>query len=175
MWDSIKDLRAPRTFRHRCDPDSHPNKHSRPSSLPSHTTAHPPQLPSQPGKSSCSVDGSSWEDLLPTPRKAIARISWKLDLTSSGRKTGLPSGPWFVLNAMYFSTSRKSAAEQKQSCTLARSGERGRALAAARNAPPVPVIHKLCKRPKDFIQPTRTLLSLHRPPCRTSSCPKLPS
>ena len=47
-----------------------------------------------------------------------------------------------------FSTSRKSAAEQKQSrdrkvATLTRSGERGRALVAARNAPPAPVTHQI--------------------------------
>ena len=46
--------------------------------------------------------------------------------------------------APVFSNSRKTAAEQKQSrarkvATLGRSGERGRAPAVARNAPPVPV------------------------------------
>ena len=50
--------------------------------------------------------------------------------------------------APVFSTSRKSGAEQKQSrvrkvATLAQSGERGRALAAARNAPPVPVTQQI--------------------------------
>ena len=53
--------------------------------------------------------------------------------------------------APVFSTCRKSAAEQKQCrvrkvATLAESGERGRALAAARNAPPVPVTQQICAR-----------------------------
>ena len=46
------------------------------------------------------------------------------------------------------SFSRKSAAEQKQS--RVRSGERGRALAAARHAPPVPVTHQIVQEIKSL-------------------------
>ena len=43
--------------------------------------------------------GPSRHHVLSTPQKAIAHTSRKLDLTSSGPKTDLPSGPWFALNA----------------------------------------------------------------------------
>ena len=51
------------------------------------------------------------------------------------------------------STTRRTATEQKQSrirkvATLARSGEKGRALAAARNAPPVPVTEQIVEEIK---------------------------
>ena len=70
--------------------------------------------------------------------------------------TGQPSGAMVCAEcdvASVFSSSRKSAAEQKQArvrkvATLARSGERGRALAAARNAPPV----KICLKPSPTLQ-----------------------
>ena len=100
-WTASRIFEAPRTFSHRRDSGSHSNKHNMPSSAPSCSTVLPLQLLSQPGKSSCLAVGSSWDDLLSTPQKGIAPISWKLDLISSGRKTGRRSGPWFVLNVMW--------------------------------------------------------------------------
>ena len=70
-------------------------------------------------------------------RRAIARATWNPGSISSGQKI-----------APVHSATRRTATEQKQSrirevATLARSGERGRALAAARNAPPVPVTEQI--------------------------------
>ena len=53
------------------------------------------------------------------------------------------------------STTRRTATEQKQShirkvATLARAGEKGRALAAARNAPPVPVTERIVQKIKSL-------------------------
>ena len=74
------------------------------------------------------------------------RTFWKPDLTYLG---GRLASPLAMVGAEcdvapIFSTKRRTTTEQKQSrirkvATLARSGERGRALAADRNAPPVPV------------------------------------
>ena len=66
-------------------------------------------------------------------------------------RTGLLSGPWYVLNVMLLrvqNTTRRTDKQQIQSrvrkvATLARAGEKGRALQAARNAPPVPVTEPL--------------------------------
>ena len=129
---------------------------------PASTTCHPPChraarsfLPSF----RVSMEGSCAQPLAPlffgrpfviaTESNCAHFLEARLDLFCP--KTGRHSGPWFSLNATLlpvFSNSRKSAAEQKQSrvrkvATLAQSGERGRALAAARNAPPVPVTQQI--------------------------------
>ena len=85
----------------------------------------------------------------------LRTLPGKPDLTSSERKSGQPSG---LVRAQcefapVFSTKRRTATEQKQSrirkvATQARSGERGRALAAARNAPPVPVTQQIVQEIK---------------------------
>ena len=64
-------------------------------------------------------------------------------------------------------TARRTTSEQKQSrirkaATLARAGERGRALAAARHAPPVPVTEQICSRDQE---------SPSRRPGTSRSCP----
>ena len=142
-WESIKDLRGT-TFSHRRDSGSHSNKPSMPSSAPSCITVLPHQLLSQHGRFLCLAVGFSWDALLSKPQRATVRISWKLDSTSSGPKTGLLSGPWYVLNATLLLSSathanqlpnRNSQSRVRKVATLAQSGERGRALAAARNAP----------------------------------------
>ena len=90
----------------------------------------------------CSTVGSSWAAQPSTPQRTNVRISLRPGLIYSRRKTGQPSQPFCVLNVMlllFSAQARKSAAEHTQSrvrkvATLARSGERGRALAAARHA-----------------------------------------
>ena len=76
---------------------------------------------------------------------------------------------------------RWTATEQKRSrirkvATPARAGEKGRALAAARNAPPVPVTEsKLFKKSRVSTKQTQNLPLPHRLLCQTYSCQKLPS
>ena len=98
--------------------------------------------------------------------------------TFPGSSTGLLSGPWYLLNATLLLSSAPHANQlpNRNSHVSAKlSGERGRALAAARNAPPVPVTHRLHKRSGACIQSIRTLLLLCRPQFRTSSFSRLPS
>ena len=78
------------------------------------------------------------------------------------------------------STTRRTATEQKQSrirkvATLARSSERGRALAAARNAPPVPVTEQIVEEIKSLYPTDRILLLLPKHLWQTCSCQKSPS
>ena len=127
---------APRTFSYHRDSGLRSSKPNMPYSVPLSILVHPRRHLNQHGRFLPSAAGSSWAVPRSMPQRAIVRISWKLGSTSSGQKTGLLSGPRFVLFATLpvFSTSRNSAAEQKQSrvrkvATLAPSGERGRALA----------------------------------------------
>ena len=72
---------------------------------------------------------------------------WMHDWNSSGLRTGQRFGPRYALNVISLHCRMphaEAATQQKQSrvhkiATLACAGEKGRALAAARNAPPVPV------------------------------------
>ena len=61
-----------------------------------------------------------------------------------GLRIGLLSGPWFVPNVMMLRSRVRKVA------TLARTGEKGRALAAARNAPPVPVTEQIVQEIKSL-------------------------
>ena len=140
-WAASRTSGARRVYSHRHDSGSHPNKPSMPSSVPSQIMDPPYWHPNQHGKSLYSAAGSSWAGPLSTPQKATATTSWKLDLTC------------FCVVALVSRSSRKSAAEQKQSrvrkvATVARSGERECALAAARNAPPVPVTQQIVQEIK---------------------------
>ena len=72
---------------------------------------------------------------------------------------------------------RRTATEQKQSrirkvATIARAGEKGRALAAARNAPPVPVTEQIVQEIKS-LYPTDPEPPPRRHLCQTYSCQKL--
>ena len=91
------------------------------------------------------MEGSSWDVPPSTRPKAAVLTAWMQDWTSSGRKIGQRSGLWYVLIVMLHLCNMPHA-EQLQNrsrvrkvATLVRAGEKGRALAAARNAPPVPV------------------------------------
>ena len=95
-------------------------------------------------------------------RRATARTAWKPGSISSGlKKIGQSSGPWCVPSATLLLSKVQHAEHQqnnKQSrirkvATLARSAERGRALAAARNAPPVPVTEQIVQEIKS-VYPT---------------------
>ena len=89
-------------------------------------------------------------------RRATARPTWKPCSISSGLKIGQPF--WYVLSVMSLLSTVQHADQQqnkKQSRirkvpTLARSSERGRAQAAARNAPPVPVTEESVQEVKSL-------------------------
>ena len=80
------------------------------------------------------------------------------DWSSFGLRTGLLSGPRYVPKVMLppvQNTTRRTDKQQMQSlvrkvATLARTGEKGRALAAARNAPPVPVTEQIVQEIKSL-------------------------
>ena len=101
---------------------------------------------SQLGKRWCSAAGSSWDDLQSTPLKATAHtfLDARLELFWVEDWSAL----WATVRAEcdvapVQNTTRRTDKQQMQSpvrkvATLTRTGEKGRALAAARNAPPVP-------------------------------------
>ena len=121
---------------------------------PSFTTTPPHWRQSQLGKRWCSAAGSFWDDPQSTPLRTTAHTFWMRDWSSFGLRIGLLSGPWYVPNVMLLQCRRRHA-EQMQSrvrkvATLARTGEKGRALAAARNAPPVPVTEQIVQEIKSL-------------------------
>ena len=171
---------APRTFCHCHDSGSHSSKPNMPSSAPPHMMDPLHWHPNQHGRLQCSAVGSSWAANA-SESNCAHFLEARLDLFCAEDWPAL----WAMVRAecdvaTASRSSRKSAAEEKQSgvrkaATLARSGERGRALAAARNAPPVPVTQQIVQEIKD-LQPTDPdLKTLLRLPCRTSSCLKWPS
>ena len=109
------------------------SKPNMPSFEPSFTTAPPHWRRSQLGKRWCSAAGSSWDDL------QLTTFSMR-DWSSFGLRTGLLSGPWYVLNVMLLPCR----------ITLARTGGKIRAPAAARNAPPVPVTEQIVQEIKSL-------------------------
>ena len=143
-WNSIKDLRGtpyvqhPRRFKFALQQAQH-------AILRAIMHNNPPLWPpSQLGNLLCSAAGSSWDGVLSARRKATVLTTWMPD--SSGLKT---VQPWAMVRAecdvaLVHSATRRTTTEQKHAhirkvATLARSGEKGRALAAASNAPPVSV------------------------------------
>ena len=140
-WDSIKDLRGttyvqpPPRFKFALQQAQH-------AILRAIMHHNPSSLASDP-----SMEGTGARQLAPLGNGETALTTWRPGLISSGLKTGQLSGLRCELNVMLRLCTvrpRRTATEQKQSrirkvATLARSGEKGRALAAARNAPPVPV------------------------------------
>ena len=76
--------------------------------------------------------------------------------------------------APVLSTTRRTDKQQMQSrirkvATLARTGEKGRALAAVRNAPPVPVTEKKFKRSRASVLRTQNHGLLSKPQCQPCS------
>ena len=116
---------------------------------PSFTTTPPHWRQSQLGKRWCSAAGSSWDDLQSTPLIATAHTFWMRDWSSFGLRSAL----WAMVRAEcdvapVQNTTRRTDKQQMQSrvrevATQARTGEKGRARAAARNAPPVPVTEQI--------------------------------
>ena len=114
--------------------------------------------------------------------RETALTTWRPGLISSGLKTGQLSGLWCVLNVMLrlcTTRPRRTATEQKQSrirkvATLARSGEKGRAL-----QPETPrqsqSQSRLFKRSRVSSRQTQNLSLLRRQLRQTFSCQKLPS
>ena len=78
------------------------------------------------------------------------------DWNSFGLRTGQHFGPWYPPNCDIAPATRRTVTLQMQSrvrkvATLARTGEKGRALAAARNAPPVPVTEQIDQEDQEFL------------------------
>ena len=121
------------------------NKLNIPFYEPSFTTTLPHWHQSQLGLRLCLAAGSFWNDLQST--YCAHFLDARLEL-SFGLRTGQHFGPWYVPNVMsppVQNTTHRTDKQQKQSrvrkvVTLARTGEKGRALAAARNAPPGPPV-----------------------------------
>ena len=123
----------------------------------SSTTTQPLRPQNQSGKRWCLAAGSSWDDLQSMPLRATVPTTWTRGWSFFGLKIGLLFGQWYVLNVMSLQcrTRRRTEKQQMQSrirkvATLARTGEKGRALAAARNAPPVPVTEQIVQEIKSL-------------------------
>ena len=133
------------------------SKPNMPSFEQSFTTTQPLRPQKQPGKCWYSAAGSSWDDLQSIPLRATVPTSWM-------RGWSFFAEDWSVLWAMVraecdvapvLSTTRRTDKQQMQSrirkvATLARTGEKGRALAAARNAPPVQVTEQIVQEIKSL-------------------------
>ena len=134
------------------------SKPNMPSFELSFTITQPLWPQNQPGKRWYSAAGSFWDDLLSTPLRATVHTSWMRDWSF------LWAEDWSALWAMVRAecdvapvqnTTRRTDKQQMQSrvrkvATLARNGEKGRALAAARNAPPVPVTEQIVQEIKSL-------------------------
>ena len=144
-WDSIKDLRGT-TYVQPPKIALQQVQHATP-------TCHHSQQPFLTGiraslESACfSAAGSFWDDLQSMRLRATVHTFWMHDWNSFG----LLSGPWYVLNVMLLRC-RTRRAEQPRSkvATLASTGEKGRALAAAGNAPPVSVTEQIVQEIKSL-------------------------
>ena len=95
------------------------------------------------------------------------------DCSFSGLKIGLLSGPWYVLNVTLLWCKTRHAERISNKCShayvklphwLARTGEKGKALTAARNAPPVSVTEQIVQEIKSL-----HLAHSERPACVSTS------
>ena len=95
----------------------HYSKLNMPFCVPSFTTTlhHWPQ--NQLGKRWCSAAGSFWDDLQSTPLRATAHTVWLRDWSSFGLRTGLLSGPWYVLNVMLLRCRTRRAERTSSRCS----------------------------------------------------------
>ena len=174
-WDSIKDQcearrtsNLPRGSDLRC---------SRPNMLSfelSFTTTQPLQPQNQPGKCWCSAAGSSWDDLQSMLLRATVLTIWMRGWSLFfGLKIGQLFGPWVRAEcdvAPVQNTTRRTDKQQTQSrirkvATLARTVEKGRALAAARNAPPLSSHRTNCSRDQE---PQSWRIQNHRHLCQAT-------
>ena len=133
-----------------------PTRHS-----PSHHAQQPhlslwPQ--SQLGKRWCSAAGFFCDDPQSTPLRASAHTFWMRDWSFFGLRIGLLFWAMFRAEcdvAPVQNTTRRTDKQQMQSrvrkvATLACTGEKGRALPPARNAPPVPVTEQIVQEIKSL-------------------------
>ena len=114
------------------------SRRSTPSYEPLCTTDLPPPTLNQHGRSFSSAVGSSWEGRRRTRRMPLAPASWRRVWNSSGLCSTVRAECDAAPTAQGRTKSRaeRTEARIRKVATLARTGERGRALAAARNAPP---------------------------------------
>ena len=118
-----------------------------------------PLLPqSQPGKRWCSAADSFWDDLQSTPLRATVHTSWMRDWSFFGLRIGLLFGPWYVPNVMLLRCKTRHAERISSKCSHVFAKllhwrvlvKKGRALAAARNTPPVPVTEQIVQEIKSL-------------------------
>ena len=149
-WDSIKDLRGttyvqpPTRFRFALQEAQHVILraiiHNNPTSMASESAWKALVL-------------SSWlllDDLQSTPPRATVHTSWTRGWSFFVLRIGLLSGPWYAPNVMLLRCRTQIQSRVRKVATLARTGEKGRALAAARNAPPVPVTEQIVQEIKSL-------------------------
>ena len=77
-----------------------------------------------------------------------------------------------VQNATRRTTTQQRQSRVRKVATSARTGEKGRALAAARNAPPIPVTEQIVQEIKSFYPTDPEPQLLRRPSCQAYSCQK---
>ena len=180
-FDNVK-CEARRTFSHHQGSSLPCSKHNRLSCVPSFTVTLPHWHPSQPGKRSCSAASFFWDDLQSMRLRATVLTTWMQDWNSSGRRL-----VWAMVRAecdvapVQQNATRRTATKQKHSrirnvATLARAGEKGRAL-AARNAPAVPVTEQIVQEIKKPYptDPEPPAPLLRRPSCQAYFSQKLPT
>ena len=152
--DSIKNLRGTTYVQPPQGSSLLDNKLNMPFQVPSFTTTHLHWHQSQLGKRLCSAAGSFWNDLQSMCLRATAHhfLDARLELFWAEDWSAL----WAMVRAEcdvapVQNTTRRTDKQQMQSrvrkvATRARTVEKGRALAAARNAPPDPSHGADCSR-----------------------------
>ena len=83
----------------------------------SFTTTQPLRPQNQLGKRWCSAAGSFWDDLQSMPLRATVPTSCMRGWSFFGLKTGLPFGPWYVLNVMSLRCSALHAEQISSKCS----------------------------------------------------------
>ena len=159
--DSIKELRGTTYVQPPQGSSLLHNKLNLPFHGPSFTTTPPLWPQSQLGKRLCSTAGSFWDDLQSMRLRATVRTFWMHDWNSFGLRSGQHFGPRYAPNVISLQC-RMPHAEQprnKSSHVYAKSLQKhalvkkGRALAAARNAAPVPVTEQIVQEIKSLYPP----------------------
>ena len=138
--------------------DLHCSRPNMPSFELSFTTTQPLRPQNQPGKRWCSAAGSSWDDLQSMPLRATVSTAWMRGWSFFGLKIGLLSGPRYVLNVMLLQCRTRRAGQISSKCSHVFAKllhwrvlvKKGRALAAARNAPPVLVTEQIVQEIKSL-------------------------
>ena len=157
-WDSIKDVRGTTYVQPSRGSSLLYNKLNMPFYEPSFTTTPPLWPQSQLGKRLCSAAGSFWDDLQSMRLRATAHTFWMHDRNSFGLRSGQL---WAMARAgcdiaPVQNATRRTDNQQKQSrvrkvATLARTGEKGRALAGGHGRTTSPSHGADCSRDQESL------------------------